>query len=225
MLKRSLCGATLLLAANVCSADIITQNFSVATQNTNFSEEITFDLFDSLGGALILESVTFSLNGIVNGTAEAENLNANSTNINATLSADMSISSDFNGELVSLEPTASASALLDSFDGVVDYSGASGTTLLNLNANQFDQVMLTDLASLAAYTGIGTSTLDFLVMAASYVTGGGNIDSKIFTEAGGNISVVYTYTDLSTVEVDEPAMLALLGLGLLGLGRLSKRTK
>ena len=226
MFKRLLCGAALLAAANISNAGVITQDFTVNNQNTDISEVISFDLFDDLGGTLILESVSFSLNALVNGSAAIENRNVGSTVINATLSADVLLSDAISGSLISLAPTVSQMSSVAGFDGVVDFGGTSGLIFLNMNANESGQFMLVDMMSLADYIGVGTSTLDFIVNATSDVIGGGNLTSELVTNAGASISVVYTFSeDLVPSVVSEPAYFALLGMGILAFGRFKRRTK
>jgi len=223
MLKRILCGASLLIAANASFAETLMQEFTIETQTTDISEVISFDLFDTVGGTRVLESVAFSLSGAVDGTAQVENLNSSSTAINATLAADMFIGSAFDGELVGLAPTITESGMVSGFDGEIDFAGASGLTFLNLNANQFGETLLTDAVSLANYTGTGTSTLDFWVNATSVITGGGNLTSRFLTSAGGTVNIIYTFSDdLSPADVSEPAFLALIGMGLLGFRRFKR---
>lgn len=226
MLKRMLCGATLLLAANISNADMITHDFTVNTQDTDISEAITFDLFDDLGGLRVLESVSFTLHALVNGSAEVENRNVNSANISATLSADVDLVSALSGSLISLAPSVTQMSSVAGFDGTVDFAGPSGLTFLNMNADQSAQFMLTDSLSLAAYTGMGTSILDFIVNATSDVSGGGNLTSKFITNAGADISVIYTFSDkLIPSVVSEPAYIALLGMGMLAFVRFKRLSK
>lgn len=226
MFKRLLCGAALLAAANISNAGVITQDFTVNNQNTDINEMIAFDLFDDLDGTLILESVTFTLNALVNGSAAIENRNVDNAMINATLSADVLLSDAISGSLISLAPTVSEMSSVAGFDGIVDFGGTSGLTFLNMNADENGQFMLVDMASLADYIGVGTSTLDFIVNATSDVIGGGNITSELVTNAAANISVVYTFSEeLVPSVVSEPAYIALLGMGLLAFGRLKRRTK
>lgn len=226
MLKRLLCGAALLAAANISNADVITQDFTVNNQSTDISEVMSFDLFDDFAGTRILESVSFTLNALVTGSAAIENRNVGSTVINATLSADVLLSDAISGSLISLAPSVSEMSSVAGFDGTVDFGGTSGLTFLNMNANESGQFMLVDMMSLADYIGVGTSTLDFIVKATSDVIGGGNLTSELVTNAGASISVIYTFSEeLVPSVVSEPAYIALLGMGILAFGRLKRRTK
>lgn len=226
MFKRLLCGAALLVAANISNANVITQDFTVGSQFTDINEVITFDLFDDQGGTLILESVMFSLDAFVTGSALIENRNVDSAMINATLSADVVLSDALSGSLISLAPSVSEMSSVGGFDGTVDFGGTSGLTFLNMNANENGQFMLVDMASLADYIGVGTSTLDFIVEATSDVIGGGNLTSELLTNAGADISVVYTFSEeLVPSVVSEPAYIALLGMGMLAFARLKRRNK
>jgi hypothetical protein len=224
MFKRLLCGAALLVAANISNANVITQDFTVDSQFTDINEVISFDLFDDEGGTLILESVMFSLNAFVTGSALIENRNVDSAMINATLSADVLLSDALSGSLISLAPSVSEMSSVGGFDGTVDFGGTSGLTFLNMNANESGQFMLVDMTSLADYIGVGTSTLDFIVQATSDVIGGGNLTSELLTNAGADIRVVYTYSEeLVPSVVSEPPYIALLGMGLIAFARLRRR--
>lgn len=224
MLKKMLCGVSLILAASAANAGVIVQAFSVGSQSTNISENISFTLFDTLGGMRTLESVTFSLDATVSGEARIENLNLGSTSVNATLSANVFIDTLANGALLTMAPTVSQMSMVNGFDGVIDFAGDSGLRFLSMSANQFDQVVLTDSASLMAYTGVGMSAFDFIANAASKVTAGGNFTSQFITVAAGSISVIYNYReDLLPSDVNEPVFLGLAGMATLLLIRLKKK--
>lgn len=221
MLKKILCGASLLCAASFSNAAVIVQDFTVDRQSTDFSEIINFNLFNDQNGTLELESVEFTLFARSSGLARVENRNANSTRITATLSTDIRLLDSVSALLVSAAPSTSRSDTLDAFDGLSDFAGPSGVEFLNLSTNDFDDVILIDAASLMAYTGMGTGSVNFVAKATSEIDGGGNLTSEILTFASGDVSVIYTFSEV-TKEVSAPTHVALLGLGLLAFAGMRK---
>jgi len=224
MLKRILCGATLLCAAGFSSAGVVVQDFTVDRQKTAFTETINFNLFDDMGGTRVLESVEFTLLARSSGSARVENLNATPTNITATLSTDITLSDLISGLLAEAAPSLSRMDRLAGYDGNTDFDGPSGVEFLNLMTNDSAGIIIVDPISLMGYIGMGTSTATFGAMASSDVSGGGNLISNFNTFASGDVGVIYTFRDAS-ISVSEPTQVALLGLGLLALAGFRKVKK
>lgn len=220
MLTKMLCSASLLICAATVNANVIVQEFTVASQNTNISETISFDLFDDMAGTRTLEAVEFSLNVSITGFANVENLNEHGTNISAQLAVNLFVNTLLSGNVLALAPTITELSTVGGFDGSLDFEGTSGLRFLGLSIDQFEAVTLIDETDLSAFSGIGLTTFDFLATASSNITGGGNLASEFVTIAGASIKVVYTFEEgLNPVVVNEPIMLAMFGASLLLLRR------
>jgi hypothetical protein len=97
--------------------------------------------------------------------------------------------------------------------------GPSTINLLSngLNAGNFD--FLT--SGLGAYEGSGDVYFYLAGSAgATWTTSGGNISTNQVTSGGGNVEVIYTYSNTIT---PEPGTLTLFGTGLLGLAGMLRR--
>lgn len=215
MLTKVLCGASLLCVASLANAGVITQEFEVDRQRTNFTNTIEFALFNDMGGMLTLESVEFSLVARSSGTAQVENTNPLAAPITATLMNHILLRDLFDNILVEAAPTVSRIQTLAGFDGVIDFEGPSGVQFLNMTTNEFASTLITDLAMMMAYIGVGNTSVDFVATAASYISGGGNISSRFDDFSSGDLAVVYTFSE-TALSVPAPSNTAIFGLGLLG---------
>lgn len=213
MLKKIICGATLLLAAGYASAATITVSASVPLQTTNFDQVVSVDQFDDMGGTRDLQAVTFSLEGFLVGNARLESLDAGPSLVTTTLSVTLTLSETVtNNTLVITIPTLDEVFNATAFDGTIDFGGTSGITYDELTASQTESETYTDAATLDLFTGMGTIDLNLNALAESFASGAGNLITQFSTSAGGNIKVTYRYDD---VPVTAPAHLALLGMSLL----------
>ena len=89
---------------------------------------------------------------------------------------------------------------------------------------------MTDALSVAGnvadFVGAGTTSFNCTTLAGNNQVGGGaNITVTQATTAGCGVSVVYTYDAPVTppVAIPEPASMALVGLGMLGLAAVRRR--
>jgi hypothetical protein len=97
------------------------------------------------------------------------------------------------------------------------YNSSINLTSNGLNAGNFD--LLT--SGLGAYEGTGNVYFDLAGAAsATWTTSGGNISTSQVTSGGGNVEVIYTYSNTIT---PEPGTLTLFGTGLLGLAGMLRR--
>lgn len=226
MLKKFIAGVTLLCAATAANAASIEQQFDVASESTNFQSVIGFNLFDSIGGTRVLDSVSFSIDGFVSGSAEVESRDAQAATLVTTLEATLTLSSNLVADaLVVTIPSVSNTFNATAFDGSLDFAGSSGVSYDDLGATQSESASYTDAAVLAAFTGLGQMNFDFDATATSSATGAGNIVSGFVSNAGGLITVIYNYTDVPAMNVSAPSSVALLGFGLLAFAGLRKSRK
>ncbi len=212
-MKKFIAGAAILLFASVSAAAPIEQSISVSLDKTNFSKVLNFNQFDNLGGSLLLQSVSINIDGLLNGTAQAESLDAQASSITTTLNAALSLSgSGAIGNLLEINvPTVTNFFAATANDGLNDFGGFSGVTYTGLGGAVSSFVTLTGADVLAFFTGLGSQDLSFNVNAVSNNTGPGNVLSAFEMEAGGVITV--TYNSVEQQVVSAPSMAILFGLG------------
>jgi hypothetical protein len=220
MFNKMLIGATMLCVSGFSSAAVITQDFTVDRQLTNFTEMLTFNLFDDQGGMRELLSVEFDLMARSSGLAEVENRDSTPTSITATLSADIMLIDLDSAIILEATPFLTRTAELAAFDGVIDFVGPSGAQFLDLQTSDSSSITLSSPAALMDYVGVGTSSIAFRAEATSLVEGGGNIASGITTFASGDIRIVYNYREVNMVSA--PAHLAIIGLGIVGFASMRR---
>lgn len=223
MLRKILCSLIFIASTNVANAAIITQSQTITQSPTNFTENLTFDLFN-LGSGFELTKVSFSIDGDVFGSASVESLDASPSVINIELSVTLTLFDPFNSPLVVSIPLFAQSFNAGAFDGTIDFAGASGASFTGLNASQLVTEEYTDAPTLIDFTGPGTIMLDFVAQGSSSGSGAGNLVSQFATEASGTVDIVYEYHSTS-VSVSEPSVIALFGLGLIALGGMRRNRK
>jgi hypothetical protein len=227
MLKQIICSVLLLCVVNFSSAGIVEQTFTIPDTKTDFKIEIVYDLFDTIGGSRQLESVEISMLSRIKMSGEAENRSKSSGALFVgKLSAVISLVDFANDVILSSALDIFETAELSLYDGTFDFRGSSGVAYLDLKDSDTDSKISTDQAALIAFTGPGTGNnfFNFIANAHSSVTAGGNFASAFHTSAGGELSIIYTYSN-NPINVASPSHLALLGLGLLALAGIRIKTK
>lgn len=195
---------------------------SVALTTTNWSNTLSFAKFDtSLGN---LTSIRFDLSGVVQGSGNAESMDATASTVTLSLGSLLGLTRPDNSTLVVTNPVFSQTFNFSAFDGGIDFGGTSGGTTGSVSAtgsNFFVSSSASDFALFSALGG-GTINLGLNAVGASSGTGSGNLIQQFTTAASGVAKVTYTYTATTpTTDVPEPASLALVcgGLGLLAARR------
>ncbi len=169
-------------------------SYGLAT--TNWSQVLTLQQFDTSLGHL--NSVTFNDLGLALTTLRVESLDATTSTITAS---------------------SGAGALqLSAFDGVIDFGGTSGAVIAPLSDTKSETFAL--LSALSLYEGPGTYGITVNAQGQTSASGSGNLLSQVSTSAQALITVTYDY---STTTVPEPASMALVGLGMMGLAAVRRR--
>ncbi|WP_346288290.1 choice-of-anchor E domain-containing protein [Zoogloea sp.] len=197
-------------------ADVISFSDAYAPGVGNsWSHAFALTRFDSSLG--ILNSVTFNYGLGVASSFRLENLEAKPV----TLLAQAGGNVVFYGPVSrSLAAYASVSEAVEAFDGQVDYGGASGARIGPLSANNASALAL--LTGLADFIGAGQFAIDAQAFSSPTARGDGQLAADIVSEVTGWISVSYDYTPAAR-GVPEPGSMALVGVGVLGLGAMRRR--
>ena len=176
---------------------ILTKTASIPTTSTDWTQSVTVGQFDpSLG---TLTSIDIVNAGTFTSDIKVESLDGAASNIVATVSGTLTLTGNGVAGLVansSANETFSASA----FDGTIDFGGTSGHDFGNDNASGTNSITLTDPASLAAYTGLGTNSFSDFAHATSSATGAGNLLTQIGTTANAQIEVIYHYIPSNAIK-------------------------
>lgn len=255
MTTKMLTGATagsLILLASMAIPELAqagTLSFSASVpgsggvQSTNFSETISVPKFDPGLGDLL--SVAIKLTGTVEGSVRGESSDASETNLTLALQATLTAALDEGGflgafDLVTAIPVVSETQTVTAFDGVVDFGGTSGFSILDASNTALDAATITadsslffDLVSgqevLDAFTASSAGVVENVslivdAIGQSSATGPGNVSSSFSTSAGATLNIHYNFEGNTPVPTPEPT--GLLGAGVvLGLGALAQRLK
>jgi hypothetical protein len=188
--------AVLVCSAGAAMAGSVTYGGGVSLATTNWSSSITFPKFNSTLGCL--DSVCFSLDGHVEGTAKFESLDSGPTTVMMNLAATLTLQRPDLSTLVVTLPVASTTDNVTAFDGVVDFGGTSGRTHLGLSANSADGRCSSTLSDIALFTGSGSIVLPCVATGSSNGSGAGNLILQFQTLASAGANVTYWYSQCAT---------------------------
>jgi hypothetical protein len=171
------------------------QTFTFADSKTGWNNSAAVSQFDPALGAL--QSVNISISTDLVGSIAAENLGNSSPTVSTTDTVSLTL--DLPGGTPTLAAAASASdsMRLGAFDGAVDYSGASGR-IDPLSMPGGLSTTLDSAGDLAAFTGQGETVLPVTATSNATIDGPGNLAAGLLTDAGGTVSISYTYIPLFT---------------------------
>ena len=203
------------------SAQAATISFSdsKAMATTNWTDVLSFSKFDTSLGTLT--SIKFDLSGAVQGSGNAESLDAAASDVSLSLGALLGLTRPDGSTLVVTNPLFSQVFNFSAFDGSINFGGTSGGSTGTVSANGANFFVSSSASDFSLFSALGGGTINLGLNAVgnSSGTGAGNLVTQFNTAAAGNVVVTYTYTSASAVP--EPATLATLiaGLGLMGAVR------
>lgn len=204
------------MLAGAARAEVVSYATSTGPtqQATNWSTTLNLPAFDASLGTLT--AVKFSYKGDVLHTIFAENLNALPSSYDLLSQVNLQLTHEGGLTLFAPAPLVfNATGNQAAFDGLLDFDGASGDTLLHEGTWSDDYFA----SSLLPY--IGSTPLSFAATAVSSFSneGGGNFATGGEATAGASLTVEYTFTP-----IPEPSTYAaLLGGAALGFAALRRR--
>lgn len=214
--------ASMSLSAN---AAVISFEAPLNLETTEINQNLGLGMFNATLGTLA--SISLELFGQAISTASIQNNAAQAQSFGFTSTLSLLFSGSTLDQIVQL-------ALFNTST----ITGADGLGRIRINAGEtyalgtvdVSKSVVLDVSAANFASFIGTETLNLnceSLVSNTQNGGGGNISVNQTTQAGCGAKVTYTYTESTTTPnpVPEPGSLALLGLGLVGLAGLRRKTR
>ncbi len=173
----------------------LTRTITFPTAVTDWATTKDAAQFDPSLGTLTAIDVVHT--ATIVSSLKAESLDSDPSTVTAHVSGTLTLTGP-GGRAFSVTPNVAAGSFdAASYDGVSDFAGTSGHDFGQHSATDSNTTTISDVPSLALYTGAGNVSFTERAAASSNTTGGGNVLNQINTSAGGQVVLVYHYVPLT----------------------------
>lgn len=164
----------------------------VILKKTNWNTAIEFPKHNPTSG--LLDSITFTLQSAMTGALKIESTDSSAHTFTSTLGASTLLTRPNTTPIIEITPSKTNTDTFAFFDGVLDYSGPSGTIHQVTNSETKSQIFTNlSAADLAIFVGNGMVTLPIHSQGVSSFIGGGNLQSESELYSSAKVKVRYTY--------------------------------
>lgn len=174
-----------------------TQTFTLADRTTGWNDQLTVNRFNPALGRLVAVNITLAND--IQASVAAENLGPDAATFDSSQAATATLGLDGVAAGVTAQAVANDTMALGSFDGTIDYAGASGHLDQGITQAATSYLSLSDPSQLAAFVGQGSVTLPISVTGTSVVDGPGNLAAHLLAQGGASVSITYSYDTAPTI--------------------------
>ncbi len=187
---------TLVAIGGAARADFLTHTASVPLETTNWTRTAALPRFNPALG--LLEGVSLSVTGHIEGTAKYESLDAQAAQIVLSFTANLNVRRpDNNVILLASAPVFNRVDNVTAYDGLLDFGGTSGRNYNAISSDQTQQFVPNfPLSALDTALFVGAGNVVFTVSAngQTSATGAGNLVSSFSQKASATLTITYLFT-------------------------------